>query len=131
MFEVPPMTIDQAELVALLDELLEAERAGARVTLESVRTAADAPTAALLMAIKAAGKVPSTKVGAFYGKAMAIADLGERIVFLNRGQGWVVRKLRDMLTRVGDDSLRADLTEMLRSHEDNIALANKAVGQGG
>ncbi len=139
------MTTDQAELVALLDELLEAERAGARVTLESARAAVDAPTAALLMAIhrdearwcamllrhiKAAGRTPSTKVGAFYGKAMAIADLGERIVFLNRGQGWVVRKLRDMLANVQDDSLRADLTEMLRSHEDNIALANKAVGQG-
>ena len=139
------MTTDQAELVALLDELLEAERAGARVTLESARGAADAPTAALLMAIhrdearwcamllrhiKAAGRTPSTKVGAFYGKAMAINDLAERIVFLNRGQGWVVRKLRDMLARVGDDALRADLTEMLRSHEDNIALANKAVGRG-
>jgi len=139
------MTTDQAELVALLDELLEAERAGARVTLESARAAADAPTAALLMAIhrdearwcamllrriKAAGRTPSTKVGAFYGKAMVIDDLAERIVFLNRGQGWVVRKLRDMLARVGDDSLRADLTEMLRSHEDNIALANKAVGKG-
>lgn len=139
------MTTDQAGLVALLDELLEAERAGARVTLESARAATDAPTAALLMAIhrdearwcamllrhiKAAGRAPSTKVGAFYGKAMAIDDLGERIVFLNRGQGWVVRKLRDMLARVGDDSLRADLAEMLRSHEDNIALANKVVGQG-
>lgn len=139
------MTTDQAELVALLDELLEAERAGARVTLESARAPANAATVALLMAIhrdearwcamllrhiKAAGRAPSTKVGAFYGKAMAIADLGERILFLNRGQGWVVRKLRDMLTRVGDDSLRADLTEMLRSHEDNIALANKAMGQG-
>ena len=139
------MTIEQTELIALLDELLEAERAGARVTLESARAAADAPTAALLMAIhrdearwcamllqhiKAAGRTPSTKVGGFYGKAMAIADLGERIVFLNRGQGWVVRKLRDMLAHVKDESLRTDLTEMLRSHEGNIALANKAVGQG-
>lgn len=139
------MTTEQADLVALLDELLEAERAGARVTLESARAAADAPTAALLMAIhrdearwcamllrhiKAAGRPPSAKAGAFYGKAMAIADLGERIVFLNRGQGWVVRKLRDMLVWVEDESLRADLTEMLRSHEDNIALANKAVDQG-
>lgn len=139
------MTTEQGELLALLDELLEAERAGARVTLESARAASDAPTAALLMAIhrdearwcamllrhiKAAGQTPSMKVGDFYGKAMAIADLGERIVFLNRGQGWVVRKLCDMLARVENGALRADLTEMLRSHEDNIALANKAVGQG-
>lgn len=139
------MTTDDAKLLVSLNELLEAERAGARVTLESARAAADAPTAALLMAIhrdearwcamllkhiKAAGRPPSAKVGDFYGKAMAIADLGERIVFLNRGQGWVVRKLRDMLAGVEGSSLHADLTEMLRSHEANIALATRAVGQG-
>jgi hypothetical protein len=28
------------------------------------------------------------------GQAMAIADLTERIAFLNRGQGWVVRTSR-------------------------------------
>jgi nitronate monooxygenase len=67
-------------------------------------------------------------VGAFYDKAMAISDLGERIAFLNRGQGWVVRKLREMLPRVRDDSLHADLTEMLRSHEANIALAAEVSG---
>lgn len=136
------MAIDQTDLFAFLDELLEAERAGARVTLESARTAADASTAALLMAIhrdetrwcamllrhiKAANRIPSTKVGAFYGKAMAITDLNERITFLNRGQGWVVRKLRDVLAHAGDESLRMDLSEMLRSHEENIVLANKAM----
>ncbi len=52
---------------------------------------------------------------------MAISDLGERIAFLNRGQGWVVRKLRELLPRVRDNSLHADLSEMLRSHEANIA----------
>jgi nitronate monooxygenase len=80
----------------------------------------------LLGHIKALGAVPSAKVGAFYGKAMAIADLTERITFLNRGQGWVVRKLRKMLPRVRNDQLHADLSEMLRSHEANIALANEA-----
>ena len=54
---------------------------------------------------------------------MAIADPGERVIFLNRGQAWVVRKLREMLPRVRSDRLHADLSEMLRSHEANIALA--------
>ncbi len=40
------------------------------------------------------GQPPSSKLGAFYEKAMAISDLGERIAFLNRGQGWVVRRAR-------------------------------------
>jgi predicted metal-dependent hydrolase len=71
----------------------------------------------------------SSTVGAFYGKAMAIPDLGERIVFLNRGQGWVVRKLREMLPRVRDNQLHADVSEMLRSHEAKIVLAGELSGR--
>ena len=81
----------------------------------------------LLRHLKALGDEPSSKVGAFYDKAMAIADLGERITFLNRGQGWVVRKLREMLPRVRDNQLHTDLTEMLQSHEANIALATEVL----
>jgi nitronate monooxygenase len=61
-------------------------------------------------------------VGAFYDKAMAITDLTERMALLNRGQSWVVRKLRELLPRVRDESLRIDLQKMLESHEANIAL---------
>lgn len=64
--------------------------------------------------IKMLGEKPTAETGAFYGKAMAIADLHERIVFLNRGQGWVVRKLREMLPRLQGGQLHADLAEMLR-----------------
>jgi Domain of unknown function (DUF6306) len=38
-----------------------------------------------------------------------------------------VRKLREMLPRVRDDRLHADLSEMLASHEANIALADECV----
>ena len=129
----------QEELIAFLNELLEAERAGARVTLESARAAGSGPIAQLMSDIqrdearwcamlarhlKALGVTPSTKVGAFYEKAIAIADLGERITFLNRGQGWVVRKLREALPRIRDNHVHTDLSEMLRSHEANIALAS-------
>ena len=130
----------KAELGAFLNELLEAERAGSRVTLESAAEAKDAAIAGLLRAIqkdearwcamlarhlKAMNHPLSPKTGAFHGKAMAIADMAERIAFLNRGQGWVVRKLREMLPRVRGDALHADLKEMLASHEANIALANE------
>jgi Domain of unknown function (DUF6306) len=132
------------EVLAFLDELLEAERAGARVALESGRKAGSGPFADLLQTIehdemrwcamlmrwlKALGAEPSDKVGAFREKAMAIADLDARILFLNRGQGWVVRRLRDMLPRVRDEGLRKDLADMLQAHETNIALANEAVGR--
>jgi hypothetical protein len=134
---------DKSALIAVLNELLEAERAGARVTLESARAVGSGPIAALLQTIqrdearwcamllrhiKALGGTPSPKVGSFYDKAMAIADIGERIVFLNRGQGWVVRKLREALPRLRDDQLHADFSEMLRSHDVNIALANEVTG---
>jgi len=126
------------ELVGFLNELLEAERAGARVTLETARGASAPQIADLMLAVqkdearwcamlsrhlKAIGATPSSRTGAFYEKAMAIADLGDRLTFLNRGQGWVVRKLREALPRVRDDGLHRDLADMLQSHEVNIALA--------
>lgn len=128
------------ELIAFLNELLEAERAGARVTLESARAAGSGRLAGLLRGIqrdearwcamltrqvKALGEQPSSKTGAFFGKAMAITDLGERIAFLNRGQGWVVKRLREILPRVRADDLHAGLSEMLQSHEVNIDLVNR------
>jgi nitronate monooxygenase len=127
------------ELLAFLNELLEAERAGARVT---ARTAADAPDAAtktlmrdihrdearwcamLLKWIAHLQGDASTNVGAFYGKCMAISDLAERLAFLNRGQGWVAKKLREMLPKTRDDAMHADFSAMLKSHEENIARAN-------
>lgn len=127
------------ELVATLNELLEAERAGARVTLETARQTRH-PTivelmqhihedearwcAMLLRQIRARGGTASPRMGAFYEKAMAIEDIAERIAFLNRGQGWVVRKLRELIPKVEDASLSADLHHMLSSHVANITLAN-------
>ncbi len=130
---------EPTEILAFLQEMLEAERAGARICLESARAAEGSARGALLKLvhqdearwcgmlgehIKKRGQKPSTKVGAFYGKAMAIPDLKQRTDLLNRGQGWVVRKLREILPRVRDDRLHADLTEMLQSHETNIARVN-------
>ena len=81
----------------------------------------------LLKQLKALGAPASTKIGAFEGKALAIAGLPERMAFLNRGQGWVVKKLREMLPKVRDDGLHRDLDEMLQSHEVNIARTNEAL----
>jgi Domain of unknown function (DUF6306) len=132
------------ELVAFLNRLLEAERAGVRVARETAR-AADQPQIAELMRavhrdearwcamlarhLKRLGAAPSTNVGGFHQKAMAIADLADRIAFLNRGQGWVVRKLCEALPRIRDDRLHADLTAMRRSHEANITLATEVAGR--
>jgi hypothetical protein len=77
----------------------------------------------LLKQLKRLEMPASTRIGAFQDKAMAIEGLDDRIAFLNRGQGWVVRKLREMLPKVRDDALHRDLSEMLRAHEVNIERA--------
>src|SRR6185295_1611809 len=95
------------ELAAFLNELLEAERAGTGVALKSGAVAAGSKfadllrdvhrdearwCAMLLKQLKALGVPASTRIGAFEGKALAIEGLPERMAFLNRGQGWVVKK---------------------------------------
>jgi hypothetical protein len=130
------------EIAAFLNELLEAERAGTGVALKSGNAAAGTKfadllrdvhhdearwCAMLLKQIKVLGVPASTKIGAFQEKAMAIEGLPDRIAFLNRGQGWVVRKLKEMMPKVRDDALHRDLAEMLQSHEVNIARASEAL----
>lgn len=133
--------IGRDEQLAALDELLEAERAGARVALH---TAKDAPAeltplvraiqhdearwcALLTQSIQRLGGTPSRRTGDFYAKAMAIEDLPARLAFLNRGQRWVVRKLQALLPRVGDAPLQAGLGAMLTAHEANIARVAAAL----
>ena len=104
--------LERDEILTFLNEMLEAERAGARVTLHMAREAEGAEFRSLskaihhdearwcevlLRAIRNLGGTPSEKTGAFYDKAMAIAADGDRLAFLNRGQGWVVRRLKDAL----------------------------------
>jgi len=128
------------EVLAALNELLEAERAGARVALASAKAAAGPDHAALMQAVRAdeahwcamlshqirrLGGTPSRRTGAFHGKAMAIADPRERLAFLNRGQAWVVRKLDALTPRVRDDALHADLRAMAQKHRDNIERADE------
>jgi hypothetical protein len=130
------------ELAAFLNELLEAERAGTGVALRSAEGAGGTPfvgllrdihrdearwCAMLLRQLKALGVPASTRIGAFQEKALAVEPLAERIAFLNRGQGWVVKKLREMMPRVRDDALHRDLAEMLESHVINIDRANEAL----
>lgn len=140
---------DKDELVQALAELLEAERAGVRVgarlvamadtpdALSLARTIRDDETRWCRMlagALRGLGARPSTKVGDFYDKVMATKGLQARLTLLNRGQGWVVRRLEALLPKVRDDQLRADLRAMLEAHVANIeltegALARRATGR--
>lgn len=132
------------EILTALNELLEAERAGARVAAESARTRSPAGFAELMWLVRAdeahwcamldghirgLGGSPSRHTGDFHVKAMAIADPLERLTFLNRGQQWVVRKLEGLMPRIRDDRLHADLAEMAQRHRDNVAAAEDFLGR--
>ena len=120
------------ELAHFLNELLEATRAAAQVTLASASAAGAAPIGATLQAmqrdaahscavllghLEARAQAASSKAGPFYDEAMAIDDLGERMRLLDRQRQGLAQKLRAMLPRVRDARLHADLTAMLRLHE--------------
>ena len=124
------------ELLALLNELLEGERAGARGITETCLPMAPPADRDALRAIAGdegrfcsmlyrhiarLGGNPSTATGAFVDKLARSETFIERLQLLNRGQAWVVRKLVEALPRIDDELLRADLSEMLLVHERNIA----------
>jgi len=125
------------DLVALLNELLEAERAGARVLadwmaqvpprsalydeMKAVQRDEATNCAILIGHLRDAGGVPSEATGAFYGKALAIGEWRARLDFLNRGQGWVARRIAAVLPQMPDSPARAMLQEMHDSHVANIA----------
>jgi hypothetical protein len=138
--------LTSAELIEILNELLEGERAGARATIrfvgesddERVRAAMrkvsidEARFCAMLARhIRALGGMPSAGTGGFYDKVIAIAGFPDRLAYLNRGQGWVVRKLRDVLRCVRDDRLYEDLKAMLEAHEANIRRCNRLLQTAG
>lgn len=137
--------IEGEELLEALNELLEAERAGVKVSRASGQAANDPGYVGLMKAVerdearwcamlsrhlKQLEGTPSSKTGTFRDKAMAIGDLAERLAFLNRGQAWVVRKLEALVDRLGDIELRRDLLEMLESHRVNINRTDEFLMRG-
>jgi 5-formyltetrahydrofolate cyclo-ligase len=128
--------MSRTEMLDLLDQLLEGERAGARsvgvMSKEAPQSQVGAALrdiasdeawfcAMLTRHIRRLGRIPSSATGAFYDKVIALNELDQRLDLLNRGQGWVVRKLQEALPRIDDGALREDLRDMLKVHERNIA----------
>src|SRR3546814_11831998 len=99
------------EIIAALQELLEADRAGARVALVS-RSEAEAPDMKNLIETIHADESrrrtmlsreinrfhapPSPICGAFYEKAVTISDMNPRLIYLHSGHERVTRKLEHL-----------------------------------
>lgn len=135
-------SIGDDDLITALNELLEAERAGARVTLETANQIEGHDLVPLVIdiqhdevrwckmllgVIRSLGASPSTATGGFYAEAMAIEDLKERLLFINRGQGWVVRRLEKLIPRIQDSHIRFQLQEMLDMHVLNVKRVNESI----
>jgi hypothetical protein len=144
LHEVDPTYLgymSEEEMVAFLNELLEAERAGAsgvgemaappdalhRSLLQTV-AADEARFCAMLTRhiVRLHGR-PTAITGKFLDKLRATDGLEAKLDLLNRGQGWVVKKLREGLQKIDDPMLYADLREMLEAHETNIAACEQAL----
>jgi hypothetical protein len=125
-----------SEVVAALNELLEAERAGVAVMS---RLLADASTAelqqlfsgvrddeawscaGLAKAITRLGGPLSSAKGDFAEKVFALDGLHARLRLLNRGQAWVAKRLDRLL----EQGLDTETTEFLRAMRD-VHVANIA-----
>ncbi len=133
--------LSRDELLNFLNEMLEAERAGAKTLLQIARDSKRSGVASLAQAvhhdearwcamltraIRDLNGDPSLKTGQFYEKVMALSGETERLALINRGQGWVVKKLREALPKIADAGLAGRLSAMLVSHERNIAAVDRS-----
>lgn len=128
--------ISRAEYGRLLNTLLEAERAGAKLlaayvnelppdsrdyaTLSAIQREEAHNCAVLIHLLLDADVEPTMAVGEFYRKGLAIKGWRERLDFLNRGQAWVGKRIAAALPRISQVGARAVLQAMHDSHLANI-----------
>ena len=125
----------------LLNVLLEAERAGAKLLADYIRELpADSDAGAWLSVIQRdearncsvlihllleEGFEPSMAVGEFHRKGLAIRGWNARLTFLNRGQQWVADRIGSALPRLSSFLGRKSLLAMHDSHLINIGICEK------
>jgi nitronate monooxygenase len=133
--------MQREELGRLLNLLLEAERAGARLLaayldelppgtaewmgLHAVQRDEARNCAVLIHYLLEADVTPSMATGEFYRKGLELRGWRERLDFLNRGQRWVARRIAEALPRIPSSAGKRALQEMHESHLANISLCEQ------
>ena len=128
------------EIIDRLNELLEYERAGVEAAMglatsnapgfshgELQKFAEDEGWACggLRKAILRFGGRPSEHTGTFAQRVLAVADEGERVTLLARGQSRVVSKIETLLAKDLDEETRAFLHEMREQHLENLEACHR------
>ena len=127
--------LGRAETLALLSELLEGERAGARAVVEISNcdpSFRNSPTmrritkdearfcAILARHIARLGGTPGTETGDLDKKLAGLKSVRERLELLDRSQARVASKLKEALPRIAEDILREDLRELLIANQQTM-----------
>jgi len=68
---------------------------------------------------------PSVATGDFYRKGLELRGWRGRLEFLNRGQGWVAKRIAEALPRIPSSAGKRALQEMHESHLANISLCEQ------
>jgi hypothetical protein len=134
-------TMPREEFGCLLNLLLEAERAGAKllaayldelppgtgrwIGLHAVQRDEARNCAVLIHHLLEADVTPSMSTGDFYRKGLEINSWRERLQFLNRGQRWVAKRIAAALPRIPASRAKSALQAMHESHRANIALCDQ------
>lgn len=125
-------------LEALLNRLLEAERAGHKLLDAMTQETADPKIKALFAhftdievgdaavlegLIRLHGGTPSTQTSDFADKVLSVDNLHDQINLLSRGQAWVARKVEEALDLSPPADIAAFLKEMANRHRHNMEWA--------
>jgi hypothetical protein len=92
---------------------------------EEVRNDEAWSCAGLVRSVKTMGGTISEKKGDFADKVMRERTLAARLRFLNRGQGWVVKRLDSLLAETLPASVGSFLAEMKTRHITNIEACER------
>jgi nitronate monooxygenase len=129
-------------LIDRMQELLEAERAGVKCLDVMADHASDMGKkelfslfrndegrfcAGLYGLLQGRGAVPTTNVGAFADKVIALPTETERVALLVRGQTWVVRKIDEIPPGEMNAGEKAFFADMREVHFVNIEKCRKLV----
>ncbi len=131
------------QLIAFLNALLEAERAGVKVLSDLIQEV-DSEDLCFMMrkflidegmncqilssSIKRLDGKPSGNTGGFVNKIHSLNEQKEKIELLMRGQEWVAKQIRKNRFLFGPGSLAFFLESMKIQHEENVDAMKKLAG---